>query len=67
MPRNIPAGMNLVRLAAIADTLRNGGEVWEPAEVRDEGDGWWSICDGKHRYLGSYVAGMPDLLCVEVN
>lgn len=65
MPKSIPAGMNLIRIAAIADTLLNGGEVHEPALVRLEGPGEWSITDGRHRYVASYVAGMPDLWCVE--
>jgi len=65
LPRSIPAGMNLLRIAAIADTLRTGGEIWDPALVRCDGDGWWSIVEGRHRYVASYVAGVPDLLCIE--
>jgi len=66
LPRSIPAGMNLIRIAAIADTLSTGGEIWDPVVVRrDPGKRRWSVVDGRHRYMASYVAGVPDLLCIE--
>lgn len=63
---NLPAGMNFLRIGAIADHIRNcGGDVWEPALVRRLGPEDWLVLDGRHRFVASYVAGVPDLLCVE--
>jgi uncharacterized membrane protein YgcG len=63
---NIPAGLNPLRVMSIADTIRNcGGDIWEPIVVRAIGPDDWLVVDGRHRYVGSYVAGVPDILAVQ--
>ena len=66
LKQNIPAGMNPMRVMAIADALRNcGQEIWDPILVRALGPDDWLVLDGRHRFVASYIAGMPDILAVE--
>jgi ParB-like chromosome segregation protein Spo0J len=66
LKQNIPAGMNPMRVMAIADALRNcGQEIWDPILVRSVGPDDWLVLDGRHRFVASYIAGMPDILAVE--
>lgn len=60
---NIPAGANLLVIASLALMYRSSSEDAEPAEVRDLGNGYWRVLDGRHRFLASVIAGRPDLLC----
>lgn len=62
---NIPAGMNVLRICAIADGLRNVGVEVEPITVRRLGPEDWLVTEGRHRFVASYVAGRVDVLCVE--
>jgi hypothetical protein len=63
---NVPAGMSVLRICAIADGLRNAGrDVDEPVVVRRAGEDDWLVVEGRHRFVAAYVAGCVDLLCVE--
>ena len=65
LPRNVPAGCNFLKLGHYAYDLRATNEDVEPVLVAAEPDGSWRIVDGRHRFLGAYIAGRPDVLCVE--
>ena len=59
---NLPAGLNPLRVMAIADRLRNGGfEVCPPIVVYRLDGGYWFVDDGRHRVLGSWIAGRRDI------
>lgn len=62
---NVSAGMNFLRLAALAYLLRGTTEEPEPPiEVVEDGTGGWRVEDGRHRFFAAVVAGRPDVLCV---
>jgi hypothetical protein len=66
LPANVAAGMNALRLCALAYRLRATTDEPEgPIEVTREADGTWRIHDGRHRYIAAVIAGRPDVLCVE--
>lgn len=58
----VPAGCNLLKIAAMAYEYRATSEDREPALVTREGE-HYRITDGRHRYLASLIAGRVDLLC----
>jgi hypothetical protein len=61
---NVTAGMNYLRIGALAYQLRGTTEEPEPPiEVVPDGDGW-RIDDGRHRYFAAVIAGRPDVLCI---
>jgi hypothetical protein len=59
---NVTAGASLYVLAGLILTYRNTTDDAPPVEVRDLGNGFWRVLDGRHRYLASVIAGRPDLL-----
>jgi hypothetical protein len=64
LPANVSAGMNFLRLAALAYRLRGTtDEVEGPIHVRQEDDGGYRVVDGRHRFLAAVIAGRPDVLC----
>lgn len=62
---NIPAGLNYLRVGAIADRIRNGGLDIEPVLVRYRGPRDWLILDGRHRWMASWVAGVRDIAAIK--
>jgi hypothetical protein len=63
---NLPAGMNPLRVCAIADRLRNvGGEVDVPVLVERLNEDDWIVRDGRHRVVASWIAGRSTVLCQE--
>jgi hypothetical protein len=49
-------------LFSLAHMYRSTSDDAPPVEVRDLGNGYWRVLDGRHRYLASVIAGRPDLL-----
>jgi uncharacterized ParB-like nuclease family protein len=47
---------------SLAHMYRSTSGDAPPVEVRDLGNGYWRVLDGRHRYLASVIAGRPDLL-----
>jgi hypothetical protein len=47
---------------SLAHMYRSTTDGAPPVEVRDLGNGYWLVLDGRHRYLASVIAGRPDLL-----
>jgi hypothetical protein len=64
LPPNIPAGLNPLRLLAIADTLRNGCGRTDPIVVTPLDGGDYLVRDGRHRTLAHWIAGQTHALCV---
>lgn len=60
---NVPAGANILVIASLVLMYRSSSEDAPPAEVRDLGNGFWRVMDGRHRFMASVIAGRPDLLC----
>ncbi len=66
LPRNVVAGCNVLVLCSLVYMLRATTDDPPPIEVVHEPCGAaWRICDGRHRYLAAYIAGRPDVLCLE--
>lgn len=64
LPPNVTAGMNALRLMALAYRMRGTtSEVEGPITVRPEAGGW-RVVDGRHRFLAAVIAGRPDVLAV---
>jgi hypothetical protein len=61
---NPPAGLNPLKLMALAYQLAATTEELEPVEVTRDIDGW-RIHDGRHRAVAAMIAGRPDVLAVE--
>lgn len=59
---NIPAGASIYVLGGLVLLYRNTTDDAPPAEVRDLGNGYWRVLDGRHRFLASVIAGRGDLL-----
>jgi hypothetical protein len=59
---NIPAGASVYVLASLVLLYRHTSDDAPPAAVRDLGNGYWRVLDGRHRFLASVIAGRPDLL-----
>jgi hypothetical protein len=59
---NIPAGASVYVLASLVLLYRHTTDDAPPVEVRDLGNGFWRVLDGRHRFLASVIAGRPDLL-----
>lgn len=67
VPPNVPAGLSPWTLMAIAHEIRcTGLDVREPILVRCLGPDDWRIVDGRHRFCASIMAGVRDILAVEV-
>jgi hypothetical protein len=49
-------------LFSLARMYRSTSDDAPPAAVRDLGNGYWRVLDGRHRFLASVIAGRPDLL-----
>lgn len=62
---NIPAGASVYVLASLILLYRHTTDDAPPAEVRDLGNGYWRVLDGRHRFLASVIAGRPDILAEE--
>lgn len=62
---NIPAGMNILVVCSLALMYRSSSDDAPPVEIRDLGDGYWRVLDGRHRFLASVIAGRPDILAEE--
>jgi hypothetical protein len=59
---NIPAGASAYVLASLVLLYRNTTDDAPPVEVRDLGNGYWLVLDGRHRFLASVIAGRSDIL-----
>lgn len=71
LPPGIPAGMNLLKLAALAYASRTGAPDPDPITVRVL-DGAargnkrvFTLTDGRHRFLAAVIAGRESVLAVE--
>jgi hypothetical protein len=65
---NITAGMNPLVIMSIAYQLRTSHEdIHPPIPVRPlietEAFELWSFSDGRHRWMGHWIAGRWDALC----
>lgn len=60
---NVPAGANILVIASLVLMYRSSTEDAPPVEVRDLGNGFWRVLDGRHRFMSSVIAGRHDLLC----
>lgn len=59
---NIPAGMDLLTIAAIAAILRKSNEPIEPILIRAvPGTDLYRVTDGRHRTVGAFIAGRVDI------
>lgn len=64
---NIPAGMDVLTICAIAAVLRKTNEPIEPIEVAPIGrTGLYRVSDGRHRVIASYLAGRTHIDAEEV-
>jgi hypothetical protein len=52
---NVSAGCSLWVLMSLAHMYRSTTDDAPPAEVRDLGNGYWRVLDGRHRYLASVI------------
>ena len=65
--KNPPAGMNFLKLGAMAYHLRSTAEDLDPIEVtRTPDHGVYRVHDGRHRVIASIIAGRPTVLAKEV-
>lgn len=62
---NMPAGMDYATIGGLLKRLRATTDDWDPIVVRREPDGTYRVCDGRHRFFASVIAGRPDILAVE--
>lgn len=60
---NVPAGANILVIASLVLMYRSSTEDAPPVEVRDLGNGFWRVLDGRHRFMSSVIAGRHDILC----
>ena len=71
LPPGIPAGMNLLKLAALAYASRTGAPDPDPIVIRElyqaERDDRrvFTLTDGRHRFLAAVIAGRESVLAVE--
>jgi hypothetical protein len=62
-PKNMPAGMNPLVVMSLAYFYRSDHKDARPIIVQTEGD-FFRIKDGRHRSMGSMIAGRPGVLSV---
>jgi hypothetical protein len=68
--RNFTAGMNLLVIAAIANTLRNGADggygpcQTAPIVLSRDGAERFRIEDGRHRWTAHWLAGLQTARCL---
>lgn len=62
---NPTAGMNPLVLMSIAYQLRTSTEdIDPPIKVRTSGaSAFYAISEGRHRWMGAWIAGRLDILC----
>lgn len=55
---NVPAGMDVLNLFALAAVLRKTNEPIPPILVTPIADtGLYRVCDGRHRVVAAYISG----------
>lgn len=59
----VPAGMNPFVLMSVAYFYRTSTEHTAPIVVKREGK-YYRIMDGRHRYMGSIIAGRTHILAI---
>lgn len=62
-PEPVVAGCNYLVIASLTYFYRGSNEDAQPIEVTKEGD-YWRIKDGRHRAIGSMVAGRKTVLAI---
>jgi hypothetical protein len=60
--RNVTAGLNPLVVMSLAYLYRSTTCDTDPILVRREGRGRYRICDGRHRFVASLIAGRGDVL-----
>lgn len=60
-PEPVTAGLNYLVLASFAYQYRGTNEHLDPITVTTEGD-YYRIADGRHRTIGSIIAGRKTVL-----
>lgn len=65
-PPNIPAGMNPLVVMSIAYAARTSHHPIEPPILVCREGGYWRLVDGKHRWMGHYIAGRTHINATEI-
>jgi hypothetical protein len=62
--KNVPAGMNPLSIMHFAYLYRSSNEDMDPIELIKMRDGYYRLDDGRHRTIGSLIAGRTLILSI---
>lgn len=60
--RQVPSGLNNLRLSAMWATMLYTTEDLKPIIVKPRSDGDYDLIDGRHRWVAAFGAGRQDIL-----